>query len=197
MHFNEQIKTRLAASVPSIRSFLLAEVLRFVGHARTCSGVTRIALVGSLARDKRDPKDADVLVTVDDNADLASLAAAGRRLKGRAQGQNKGADVFLADPSGNYIGRICHWRECRPGLRVACDARNCGRRPFLHDDLDAVTLDPGLISAPPVELWPTIVRRAALPRDVEVQLVEPIATGHWSLAVKSGRPRSAPAPGPG
>lgn len=191
------MKTRLAASDSAIRSFLLAEVLRFVEHARTCSGVTRIALVGSLTNDKRDPKDADVLVTVDDSADLNSLAAAGRRLKGRAQSQNKGADVFIADSSGHYIGRICHWRECRPGIRVACDARNCGRRSFLHDDLDDVTLDPVLISSPPVELWPRVVRRAALPRDVEVQLVEPIATGRWSLAIEPGRTRSAPAPGPG
>ena len=56
----------------SIRSFLLSEVLRFVECARRCPGVRRIALVGSLVRDKHDPKDADVLVTVDDDADLAS-----------------------------------------------------------------------------------------------------------------------------
>src|SRR5437762_11283067 len=78
----------------SIRSFLLSEVVRFVRHARSCPGVRRIALVGSLVRDKHDPKDADVLVTVGDDADLASLATAGRGLKGRAQSRNKGADVF-------------------------------------------------------------------------------------------------------
>ncbi len=27
------------------------------------------------------------------------------------------------------------------GIRTACDARHCGRRAFLHDDLDVVTLD--------------------------------------------------------
>ena len=159
----------------SIRSFLLSEVLRFVERARSCPGVRRIALVGSLVRDRHDPKDADVLVTVDDDADLASLATAGRGLKGRAQSRNKGADVFLADPSGTYIGRICHWRECRPGVRLACDARHCGRRPFLHDDLDVVTLDRGLVEAPPLELWPTVVPRARLPRDVKTRLVQPLA----------------------
>ena len=159
----------------SIRSFLLSEVLRFVELARSCPGVRRIALVGSLVRDKREPKDADVLVTVDDDADLASLATSGRRLKGRAQSRNKGADVFLADPSGTYIGRICHWRECRPGVRLACDARHCGRRPFLHDDLDVVTLDRGLVEAPPLELWPTVVPRARLPGDVKTELVQPLA----------------------
>jgi len=44
----------------------------------------------------------------------------------------------------------------------------------LHDDLDDVTLDAALIMAPPLELWPTIVRRTELPKDVEVQLVQPI-----------------------
>jgi predicted nucleotidyltransferase len=158
----------------SIRSFLLSEVLRFVERARSCPGVRRIALVGSLVRDRHDPKDADVLVTVDNDADLASLATAGRGLKGRAQSRNKGADVFLAAPSGTYIGRICHWRECRPGVRLACDARHCGRRPFLHDDLDVVTLDRGLVEAPPLELWPTVVPRARLPRDIKTQLVRPL-----------------------
>ena len=163
-----------ADSDSSIRQFLLNEVLRFVKCARACHGVRRVAVVGSLAKDKEDPKDADVLVIVDDDADLTPLAAAGRRLKGRAQSRNRGADIFLADPSGNYIGRTCHWRDCRPGIRASCDARHCGRRAFLHDDLDDVTLDAALIMAPPLELWPTIVRRTELPKDVEVQLVQPI-----------------------
>ena len=166
--------TRVTENDPSIRSFLLSEVLQFVERARTCPGVRRIALLGSLASTKRDPKDADVLVMVDDDAGLASLAIAGRRLKGRAQGRNKGADVLLVDTSGNYIGRICHWRECRPGIRLACDARHCGSRPFLHDDLDDLTLEPALAKAPPVEIWPKIVRRVELPSDVETLLVRPL-----------------------
>jgi hypothetical protein len=172
--------TQAPSAEPPIRAFLLSEVLRFVERARACPGVRRIALVGSLARDKDDPKDADVLVTIDDDADLASLATAGRSLKGRAQSRNKGADIFLADPSGMYIGRTCHWRECLPGIRASCDARHCGRRAFLHDDLDAVTLDPALIKAPPLELWPAVVRRAPLPSDVETQLVQPLQKRHAS-----------------
>ena len=66
------------------RAFLLCEVLDFILRARKCAGVRRIALVGSLATDQRDPKDADVLITVDDGADLSTLAAAGRRLNGRS-----------------------------------------------------------------------------------------------------------------
>ena len=164
----------------------MAEVGDFVARARSCPGVLRIALVGSLARETTDPKDADVLVTVENNADLTPLAAAGRRLKGQAQGRNRSADIFLADPSGKYIGRICHWRECRPGLRAACDARHCGRRAFLHDDLDAVTLDPAAIKAPPLELWPRVVRRVELPFDEETHLVQQVeARGARRLATKA------------
>lgn len=165
-------------SESTIRDDLLSEVRRFVEHARVCPGVRRIALIGSLATDKDNPKDADVLVTVDDDADLTQLATAGRRLKGHAQSRNQGADIFLSDPSGNYIGRICHWRECYPGIRASCDARHCGRRAFLHDDFDAVTLDEALIKTPPVEIWPKIVRRVKLPSDVETQLIEPIEMRH-------------------
>jgi len=163
------VKTEL-----TIRAALLAEVRQFVERARLIPGVRRIALIGSLTTHKDNPKDADVLVTVDDDADLAQLATAGRKLKGHAQTRNKGADIFLADPSSNYIGRICHWRECRPGIRASCDARHCARRAFLHDDLDDVTLDLSLIKTPPLELWPNIVRRVELPGDVETLLVQPI-----------------------
>ena len=171
----------------TIRDILLAEVRQFVERTRFFPGVQRIALIGSLATDKLNPKDADVLVTVDDDADLTQLATAGRRLKGHAQSMNKGGDIFLADPSGNYIGRICHWRECYPGKRVSCDARHCGRRAFLHDDLDAVMLNARLINSPPLELWPKIVRRVELPRDVETQLIRAIEAQQHKA--KAGAPR--------
>ncbi|OGT20945.1 MAG: hypothetical protein A2V90_09355 [Gammaproteobacteria bacterium RBG_16_57_12] len=151
---------------PDIRVFLIAEAFRFIARASSMSGVRRIAIVGSLTREKTDPKDADILITVDDAADLTGLATAARNLKGAAQTRNKGADVFLANPAGCYIGRICHWRECSPGVRASCDARHCGRRHFLHDDLDDVTLDPLLVKEPPIEVWPAVVCRTAVPGDL-------------------------------
>ena len=137
-------------------------------------GVTRIALIGSLTTEKVHPKDADVLVVIPDDVDLVPLAIAGRRLKGTAQQRNCGADIFIANPGEEYRGRICHWRECRPGLRISCDARHCGQRAHLHDDLGDVTLQVTLIRNPPLEERPLIVRRCEVPRDVEELLLWPL-----------------------
>ncbi len=156
-------------SVAEPRPVLLAAVRDFVREAAGCAGVLRVALIGSLATNKAVPKDADVLVTIDGKMDLTELARAGRRLKGQAQQINLGGDVFLTDAAGRYLGRICHYRECHP--RVLCRARHCGLRDHLNDDLDVVTLSGGLIAAPPVELWPDVIRRVPVPPDVETILL--------------------------
>jgi hypothetical protein len=132
-------------------------------------GVTRVALVGSLTTTKPIPHDADVLVSIDETIDFSRLALAGRRLKGAAQHINLGADVFLADERGHHIGRICGYRECHP--RALCQAQHCGRRNHLNDDLHILTLPQDLIATPPLELWPSIVRRATVPADVEALLL--------------------------
>ena len=79
------------------RVTLLEALARFIEQARQVVGVRRIAVVGSLATPKPDPKDADVLVTVGEEVDLESLAKLGRKLKGAAQVRNLGADIFLAN----------------------------------------------------------------------------------------------------
>jgi predicted nucleotidyltransferase len=147
------------------RQHLLASALTFLETVIDLPGVHRIALLGSLTTDKRNPKDIDLLVAVSDAADLAPLARRARQLQGRCQQINCGADVFLSDLNSNYLGRTCHWKDCRPGVRISCDALHCGARPYLHDDLTAITLDSGVIRQPPVELWPTIRRNCPLPDD--------------------------------
>ena len=149
------------------RKQLLDGLRRFVASVRHIAGVRRIAILGSIVTTIPDPKDIDVLVVVADDADLAPLATCARRFQGHAQSFNRGADVFLADERGTYIGRTCHWKDCRPGVRRSCDALDCGRRPYLHDDLDAITLNSTLIHSPPVTLWPYVERRGQLPADVD------------------------------
>jgi predicted nucleotidyltransferase len=149
------------------RQQLLDGLRRFVTSVRQIPGVKRIAVLGSIVTTKPDPKDIDVVVVVADDADLVPLATASRRLQGHTQSFNRGADVFLADERGAYIGRTCHWRDCRPGVRRSCDALHCGRRPYLHDDLNAIRLNSSLVLSPPVTVWPHVTRRGQLPPDVE------------------------------
>jgi hypothetical protein len=156
-------------SVAEPRRPLLLAVLAFVLAARACPDVQRISLLGSILTAKVIPKDVDVLVTIDAAMDLTVLARSGRRLMGQAQTINLGADIFLADTTGRYLGRICHFRECHP--RVLCHAQHCGQRDHLNDDLHIVTLSPELIASPPVELWPKVIRRLSVPADVEEALL--------------------------
>jgi hypothetical protein len=159
---------------PDIRAYLIAEALKFVLAASQLLGVKRIALVGSLITNKKEPKDADLLLTVTDDTDLEPLARIGRRLKGHAQNINRGGDIFLTDPRGNYIGRICHWRECKFGIRMRCKALHCARRKYLNDDLQIIKLSRSLTAAPPLELWPEVIARVPIPQDVEQGLVLPL-----------------------
>lgn len=74
-------------SVAEPRRHLLLAVRSFVRSARNCPGVLRIVLLGSLTTTKLIPKDVDVLVTIDGEAELVELARAGRRLQGGSNRQ--------------------------------------------------------------------------------------------------------------
>jgi hypothetical protein len=171
---DKELRTQIAALLPPIRAHLLAGVLAFTQAACRLPGVRRIALIGSLATDKPDPRDVDVLVTVADDVDLTLLAAQGRKLLGHAQSRYRGADILLANPGGDYLGRLCASKQCGPGARASCDALHCGRRLYLHDDLHTIRLPSSLIVAPPIELWPQVITRVTPPEDVEAGLLAPL-----------------------
>jgi hypothetical protein len=162
---------------PNVRHYLLEAALWFVQSAAQLPGVQGIALIGSILATRSSPKDVDLMVYVADDADLAPLASLARRLKGRLQSHNRGADVFLADEGRHYRGRMCSWKVCRPGVRASCDALHCGGRPYLHDDLTTVRLPDSLTAAPLLELWPGVVRRCQVPADVE-ELVSRLTQPH-------------------
>src|ERR1035441_8964391 len=92
---------------PPVRTQLLEAALAFVRSAARLPGVKRIALIGSLTTPESSPKDADLLVSVTDDMNLAPLAKAARQLNGRAlqTSRSRGADVFLADVGGHYLGQ--------------------------------------------------------------------------------------------
>jgi predicted nucleotidyltransferase len=158
-----------------LRMIMFAEVRRFVDLARQLDGVERIALVGSLATDKEFPKDIDLLVTITDDCDLTELARLGRQLAGHMAAHSSGADVFLASPSGEYLGRTCPWKECRPGVRASCDALSCGVRQYLHDDFESIRLRRAFIEHPPAMLWPDATASKDVPTDVTEQLIGPLS----------------------
>jgi predicted nucleotidyltransferase len=156
-----------------LRERLIREAFGFARTASAVAGVRRVSLLGSILTAKPDPKDVDLLVRIAEDADLPRLAACARRLQGATQQFNRGADVFLADEGGRrYLGRTCPWKDCRPGVRLSCDALHCGARPHLHDDLRTIKLPAALVANPPLDLWPTIERRCELPEDVAWLLSE-------------------------
>jgi hypothetical protein len=163
-----------APPLPDKRGDLLRAVSEFVAAAAGRPEVRRIALIGSLASDKAIPKDVDLLVEVVDDMPLAELARLARRMNGKtmATGDGCGAEVFLHDPQGRYLGRICKWKECGPGIRRSCPAQHCGRREYVNDDFQSLRLKPDLIQAPPLELWPCLVERVSVPDDVRRLLIE-------------------------
>jgi hypothetical protein len=55
---------------------------------------------------------------------------------------------------------------------------HCGRRPYLHDDLNTIKLSQNLIDEPPIELWPKVAVRVPIPQDVELTLIAPLE-GDW------------------
>jgi hypothetical protein len=173
--WNRMRRNQPRAPSPSVaepRRPLLIAAFAFVRAARDCPGVQRISLLGSILTARAIPKDVDVLVTIEPAMNLTRLAHSGRRLMGQAQTINLGADIFLADTTGRYLGRICQYRECHP--RVRCHAQHCGLRDHLNDDLHIVTLSQELIASPPLELWPKVIRRHSVPMDVEEILLNKV-----------------------
>lgn len=160
----------------TVRTQLLTATVPFVLAAAQMQGIKRVALIGSLTTTKTDPKDVDLLLTIDDAMDLEQIATAGRRLRGRVTSfthGNYGTDLFVASSRHRYLGRLCHHKDC-PSHRISCEAAHCGQRPYLRDDLRSVTLEKSLVIAPPLDLWPTIIARVAVPSDVEQHLLQPL-----------------------
>jgi hypothetical protein len=173
------------------RARLLTIVLGAAQAAAGLPGVLRIGLIGSLTTNKPEPKDADLLITVSDDCDLSALAAAGRRVQGRAMSFGRGGEIFLCNAQGHYLGRTCPWKQCAPGIRARCDALHCGARPYLHDDLESITLAEALMAEPPIELWPEFRARVPVPEDVERLLLRPFQHAQTAMQRRDSERRTA------
>lgn len=152
------------------REYLIAAALWFAKLISPLEGVKQIALIGSLTTNKKKPKDADVLVTVEKTIDFKKLAESGRKFKGKTAEISCGADIFLTDVRGKYLGRTCGWRECRAGIRMSCRADHCGRVPYLYDDLRVLNLSEAITANSPLVIYPKIIIKEKLPDDLMKQI---------------------------
>ncbi len=138
----------------------------FFDQAKLLTEVEQIALVGSICTAKKKPKDIDFLVNIRSGADIKALATLARKLQGRIQKGNLGADVFIVE-DGKYIGRACHYKE--PWPRVVCRQRalHCSlERNYLCNTANNFQLKKDVIEKPALILWPSLIINAELPGDV-------------------------------
>jgi hypothetical protein len=62
----------------------------------------------------------------------------------------------------------------------------------LHDDLVPIRLEPPVLTAPPVTLWPEVIRRQTLPADVERMITELNTLSNTACSRQRGEgPRAA------
>ena len=150
--------------LPEPRRALLLAVCSFVRAARICPGVLRIALIGSLVTNKPIPKDADVLVTIDDTTDLTGLARAASAPQGVCSNHQPSSLMRLgvtSDAFASIASAIRAW-HASPSIADAAPTST-----MTH----VVTLSKELLAAPPIDLWPDVVRRLKVPPDVEALLL--------------------------
>ena len=150
--------------LPEPRRALLLAVCSFVRAARICPGVLRIALMGSLVTNKPIPKDADVLVTIDDTTDLTGLARAASAPQGVCSNHQPSSLMRLgvtSDAFASIASAIRAW-HASPSIADAAPTST-----MTH----VVTLSKELLAAPPIDLWPDVVPRVKVPPDVEALLL--------------------------
>ncbi len=96
----------------------------FAKRTESIQSVQEVALFGSLAKGDPYPKDIDLAVIVSSLDHIPALARAARKMSSLFHNW----DVFLFDSRLNYMGRLCHRKEC-PGGAVECIG--CGDIPFI------------------------------------------------------------------
>jgi len=99
--------------------------IEFAQRAESIQSVLEIALFGSLAKGDPYPKDIDLAVIISSLDHLPALARAARKISSLFHNW----DVFVFNSNLEYLGRICHCREC-PSGSVQCIG--CGDIPFIQ-----------------------------------------------------------------
>src|SRR3989339_280881 len=99
----------------------------FVGKVKGFESVLEIALAGSVAGGDPNPLDLDIAMVLKDVKDIIDIAKLSRQTRAKILN----LDIFDFDKSAEYLGRICHRKEC-PGGSVDCYVENCGKVKHLR-----------------------------------------------------------------
>lgn len=97
----------------------------FAQRSHSIDNVLEIALFGSLAKGDPHPGDIDLAVIISSLEHTPALARSARKMSSLFHNW----DVFVFDSNLNYVGRVCHHREC-PSGSVECIG--CGDIPFIQ-----------------------------------------------------------------
>jgi predicted nucleotidyltransferase len=148
------------------RQALLSAVRWFLNEARHLDEVLQIALIGSVCTNKKHPKDIDLLITVKPGSDLKRLATLRRKTQGRIQQGLLGTDMFIVD-TGEYIGRLCRYREPHPRVSCCDDKLVCdSTKTFLCDTSRNFVIPQSLVDYPTIILYPEFSAPPGTPDDV-------------------------------
>lgn len=97
----------------------------FADRARAIDSVQEVALFGSLTKNDPYPKDIDLAVILSGLDHLPALAKAARKIHTIFHNW----DVFIFNSQLQYLGRLCHSRECPAGTAKCI---GCGDIPYLQ-----------------------------------------------------------------
>ncbi|UCH88118.1 MAG: zinc-ribbon domain containing protein [Thermoplasmata archaeon] len=151
---NKNEKLRLAAK-------------EFAEKAHKLSSTLEIAVVGSVAGNDPYPDDIDMAIIIKDLNDIALLAKYARQMSSIYHNW----DGFLFDKDLNYIGRICHRREC-PGQSVECKVPGCGENTHIKV-IDDFEFDEVKFFKSPIDVtWKSSTESLLISRKNELGIVE-------------------------
>lgn len=128
------------------RQGLLVGVAQFAEKLHSCASVVEIGLAGSLASDDEYPNDIDAVLFLDHVDELSVIARFARQMSSITASW----EVFVFTRDFSYLGRICHYKVCRP--RAACADKRCGIYPHMYD-LSNFVFDPGVFFSSPFRLF--------------------------------------------
>lgn len=174
------LKMLIQGNEASMNDYILftQAVQHFAEKAKKLASVQELILCGSMAAGDPFPGDIDMGVVLSNLDELPQLARFCRQISSTTHAW----EVFVFTMDRNYIGRICHKRECP--ARYPCDATDCGKRPHLRN-IRGFRFDESLFLAPELKvLWNRHEESVLLARRKELNLIAPVLEAYEPIRLK-------------